>query len=90
MAPLVGRQRELGVLDAALDEASAGRTRMVLVRGDAGIGKTRLVEELVDRARRRGCDAVWGRAWEGGGAPEYWPWIEALRALGHDRALHEL
>ncbi|MGN9788769.1 helix-turn-helix transcriptional regulator [Nonomuraea sp. ZG12] len=51
VSPLfVGRARELGVLDAALDGARAGTASTVLVGGEAGVGKTRLVGELAERA----------------------------------------
>ena len=62
----------------------------MLVTGEAGIGKTRLVDELLDEARDHGCRTAWGRAWEAGGAPAFWPWIEALRTLGHEHAVAEL
>jgi predicted ATPase/DNA-binding SARP family transcriptional activator len=77
---LVGRVPELGLLEAAADEAVSGRGRLVLVSGEAGIGKSRLLEELADRLARR-CDVLWGNCHQGEGAPPYWPWIEALRGL---------
>jgi ATP/maltotriose-dependent transcriptional regulator MalT len=49
-SPMVGRSDEMDALLAALDEVRQGRSRVVLVGGEAGIGKTRLVEELIDRA----------------------------------------
>src|SRR5262249_43313672 len=49
--------------------------------GDAGIGKGRLAGEVAARARGRGVKGVWGRWWEAGGAPAYWPWVQALRAV---------
>jgi tetratricopeptide (TPR) repeat protein len=48
--------------------------------GEPGIGKTRLAHELATEARRCGVAVHWGRCWEGGGAPAYWPWIEIVRA----------
>lgn len=83
--PLIGRDRELASLTCALDEVSAGRPSIAVVQGEAGVGKTRLVEELAAEARRRGGTVVWGRALEGGAAPAYWPWLSVLRTL---RASH--
>jgi DNA-binding SARP family transcriptional activator/tetratricopeptide (TPR) repeat protein len=77
---LVGRRRELAELEAALADARAGHGRLALVSGEAGIGKSRLVDELAAEARRAGARALWGRCWEAGGAPAYWPWVQALRA----------
>jgi len=51
---LVGRDRELNVLTSALRAAATGRPGTVIVTGEAGIGKTRLVEELTDRAEAAG------------------------------------
>src|SRR5262249_11771686 len=55
-----------------------------LVVGEPGIGKSRLGEELIDRARARGAQVLVGRCWEAGGAPPYWPWVQSLRS--HVRA----
>jgi eukaryotic-like serine/threonine-protein kinase len=77
----VGRKRELAQLNAAIDDALVGRGRVVLLSGEPGIGKTRLADELADDAASRGMRVVWGRCWEGGGAPAYWPWVEVLRSL---------
>jgi DNA-binding SARP family transcriptional activator/tetratricopeptide (TPR) repeat protein len=76
----VGRERELTDLGAALDDALAGRGRIVLVSGEPGIGKSRLADELIATARGRGAHVLTGRCWEAGGAPAYWPWVQALRA----------
>ena len=80
-APLVGRTEELAALEQALADAAAGRGRMVLVSGEAGIGKTRLTEELAARARAAGATVAWGGADEGDGAPAFWPWVQVLRAV---------
>src|SRR5262245_10086059 len=74
-----GRERELRSLVAALDEALAGRGRLVLLEGEPGIGKSRLADELAGVARARGAEVLWGRCWEAGGAPAYWPWVQAMR-----------
>src|SRR5947199_8029391 len=75
----VGRRRELAELRAGLEDAVTGRGRLFLVVGEAGVGKTRLVEELAREATERTGVALWGRCWEGAGAPPYWPWIQVLR-----------
>ncbi|MGZ8739889.1 MAG: BTAD domain-containing putative transcriptional regulator [Gaiellaceae bacterium] len=74
-----GRNEELELLEAGLDDALAGRGRLFVVVGDAGTGKTRLADELASRAKQRGIRILWGRGWDGGGAPVYWPWTQALR-----------
>src|SRR5690349_9171452 len=77
--PIVGRSAELAQLGDALDDARSGRGGIALLVGEPGIGKSRLVEEVAQTA---GVDVAWGRAWEAGGAPPYWPWTQALRAIG--------
>jgi DNA-binding CsgD family transcriptional regulator len=51
-----------------------------MCHGEPGIGKTRLAEELVARARTKDVSTVWGRAVETDGAPPYWPWRQVIRA----------
>ena len=80
--PFVGRTRELHELRAAFDEADSGRGSLVLVTGEPGIGKTRLMQEFAGTAPDRGWHVVVGRCWEEGGAPPYWPWIQVVRAAG--------
>src|SRR5262245_20018365 len=77
----VGRERELDTLASGLHDAASGRPRYFLVTGDAGIGKTRTVEELIRRTRLPEARVLWGRAPEQAGAPSYWAWI---RVLEHD------
>ena len=76
-----GRTRELDQLAATLDRAQNGVAAVALVTGEPGIGKTRLLEEVEVLGRERGFAVGWGRAFELGGAPTYWPWIEVLREL---------
>ena len=76
----VGRARELEALTSDLEQALRGRGGACLVAGEPGIGKTRLADEVIGRARERGARVLVGRCWEAGGAPAYWPWVQALRA----------
>jgi tetratricopeptide (TPR) repeat protein len=87
---LVGRARPLGELETALRAAVAGRGALALVTGEAGIGKSRLAAELATRAPSLGARVVWASCWDGGGAPAYWPWVQALRAAGAGRDPVEL
>jgi DNA-binding NarL/FixJ family response regulator len=77
---LVGRQRELDGLKAALEGALSGQGRLIMLVGEAGIGKTRTAEELASVARQRGVQVLWGRCPEERGAPTYWPWVQAIRS----------
>lgn len=83
----VGRDEELARLTSALDDACAARGRIFVVSGEPGIGKTRLADELAARAGERGVRVAWGRCWEAGGAPAFWPWIQALREIVGDELL---
>jgi DNA-binding CsgD family transcriptional regulator len=82
--PFVGREVELAALAADLDSAAAGRGGVVLVAGEPGIGKTRLAEELATQATTRGVLVLWGRCWEGEGAPAFWPWVQVVRTYVQD------
>lgn len=85
---VVGREVELAELDGVIAAAHAGRGMVVLVCGEAGIGKSRLAEEALRRAAESGTMVLRARCWEAGGAPSYWPWIQLLRNLSaHDAAL---
>lgn len=77
---LVGRDRELRLLQSALESAGSGSGGVALLSGEPGIGKTRLADVLADHARANGAVVLWGRTWEAGGAPSYWPWTMALRS----------
>jgi DNA-binding SARP family transcriptional activator len=75
----VGRRHEIDQLSEGLDDAFAGHGRLFLVAGEPGIGKSWLADALLARARARGARVLVGRCWEAGGAPAFWPWIQALR-----------
>src|SRR5215203_400671 len=79
---LVGRVEELQVLDAARVQAANGGSAVVLVGGEAGVGKTRLVAELTARCAAEGTRVLAGGCVPvGDGALPYAPIVEALRAL---------
>jgi len=82
----VGREDFLARLEAALDAAAAGRGRAVVVTGESGIGKTRLLDELASRtgAGRASVLAAW--CYEGEGTPPYWPWVQMLRTAIADQS----
>ena len=86
----VGRETELAELVAGLEDALGGRGRLFLVSGEPGIGKSRIADELIRHARGRGAQVLVGRAWEAGGAPAYWPWVQSLRAYIRDAEPAEL
>jgi hypothetical protein len=77
--PFIDREREAGELRLALEAALAGNGRVMLLGGEPGIGKTRLASAIADEAESRGVPVLWGRCWEDGSAPAYWPWNTALR-----------
>ena len=79
--PLVGREKEFQSLMAAVSRAQLGSGGVVLISGEAGIGKTRLVEEMVDEAERAGSPVAWGRAHEQEGAPPCAPWAQVAENL---------
>jgi hypothetical protein len=89
-ASFVGREAEFAALAAALERARAGKGRLVALTGDAGIGKTRLVEELVNAAALPSGRVLWGRCLEQVGAPSYWPWMRVLRAHASNGGLDAL
>ncbi|MBI4515251.1 MAG: AAA family ATPase [Deltaproteobacteria bacterium] len=83
----VGREGELARMRAVAGEAFAGRARLVLLRGEPGMGKTRTAEEVAAAARAAGARIIWGRCYEGEGAPAFWPWVQVIRACARDQAL---
>jgi DNA-binding CsgD family transcriptional regulator/tetratricopeptide (TPR) repeat protein len=75
---LVGRLHEVRVLEASLAAVLEGDGRLLLCSGEPGIGKTRLAQELVALAGRRGVPAAWGRGVDMAATPPYWPWRQVL------------
>ena len=81
---LVGRAREVELVDQLLEEARTGAFRSLVLNGAAGIGKTRLAEELLARVRGLGGREAWARCPEEAGVPPWWPVRQVVRALGED------
>ncbi len=74
------------MLDQAITAARAGTGSVVLVSGEAGIGKTRFCREVAARARVGGFATAWGSCWPEGGAPPLWPWQTILAGLAGEAA----
>jgi DNA-binding CsgD family transcriptional regulator len=88
--PLVGREREQTVLRDALDAALAGHGALVLIGGEAGIGKTALAEWLLGEAIGRGALVLVGRCYDLSETPPYGPWSEALARAPRNPASPDL
>jgi eukaryotic-like serine/threonine-protein kinase len=78
--PFVGREAELQILRGALDDAAAGYGSVVTIAGEAGIGKSRLVEEFARQARAANAPVLRGHCYEDDWAPPYSPFVEAIEA----------
>jgi oligopeptide transport system substrate-binding protein len=78
--PLIGRDQELGSLHQRWRGTRDGQGGLVLISGEAGVGKTRLVEAFADQLRWQGVRVLSGRCYEFGRALPYQPFAEALRA----------
>jgi class 3 adenylate cyclase len=86
----VGREKEMDELRAGLEDALSGRGRLLMLVGEPGIGKTRTSEEFATYSGLRNAQVLWGRCYEGEGAPAYWPWVQVVRSYVHDRDPKEL
>jgi predicted ATPase len=77
----VDRAHEFAELTAGIDGAFASEGRLLTVSGEPGVGKSRLARQAAAYAEQKGARTLWGRCWEHGGAPPYWPWVQTLRRL---------
>ena len=77
----VGRQAELAALAATAGAVRGGGSRVVLVTGEAGVGKSSLLARMGRALESEGWLVVTGRCPEAEGAPPAWAWVEALRSL---------
>ena len=87
---LVGRQRELTTLWSRFEQTTAGRLHVTLVAGEPGIGKTRLLQEIAERAGLIGALALRGGASAAEGMPPYLPFLEALGGYIRTAPLEQL
>ena len=76
--PLVGRQSELAEVDEIIAQARAGHGQLLVLAGEAGVGKSRLLQALVARARDQGLYGLGGNCLSYGSQTPYLPWIDLL------------
>ena len=76
--PIVGRAKERCDLLAHVEATLSGQGRLVLVEGEAGVGKTRLMIEIAADAQWRGAAVLWGRGRDLDALPPYGPLVEAM------------
>jgi hypothetical protein len=84
-SPLVGRMRERVVLVGKLHELLRGRSATVVVEGEAGLGKSRLADDLVDQAETMGIARLIGARDQLDGASAYHTWTPVFRTLSGSR-----
>ncbi len=89
-ARIVGREALLGELADQLETTMRHAGRVVLLRGEPGIGKTRLASEFAARASRRGVRVGRSTGVARAGAPPYWSWIRLIRDLSTSRPTRRL
>ena len=82
--PTAGRAAELAVLSAAWQRSLAGSTEFVVITGDPGIGKSRLVAEMIGAVSRDGALVGSARCSQDDGAPPLWPWAQILTRWGRE------
>ena len=71
-------------LQAVAEQVSGGRAAVVVLEGEAGIGKTRLAEAAAEAGRAAGWSVAWSRCADDAGAPALWPWTQVLEQLGQE------
>ncbi|MFI6321694.1 ATP-binding protein [Nonomuraea sp. NPDC050556] len=78
---LIGREHPAALLRAEIGRAAASHGGLVLVTGEAGIGKTTLVSSAAEEARELGALVLSGACWDSESAPGYWPWTQVARGI---------
>jgi AAA ATPase domain len=77
-ALFVGRERELAILQEPLERTGSRGREVYMLSGEPGVGKTRLIQEIAERARATGWLVLLGHAYDSEGMPPYLPFVEAL------------
>jgi DNA-binding winged helix-turn-helix (wHTH) protein len=85
VSAFIGREREMNEFTRAASRLLQGQSTLLLVSGEPGIGKTRLLDEFFRLADPLGCTICIGRCAESGDAPALWPWYQVFRALRESR-----
>ncbi|MDP6512241.1 MAG: AAA family ATPase, partial [SAR202 cluster bacterium] len=76
----VGRNREFDILTAIFEEANSGHGSVVMLTGEPGIGKTRIIQELANLGAKRDTKVLWSRCYESSRRTPYWPWMQLIRS----------
>jgi DNA-binding CsgD family transcriptional regulator/tetratricopeptide (TPR) repeat protein len=87
---LIGRARERVFLQEELDRAFAGEGRLVLLGGEAGIGKTTLARDVAREAHRHGATVLTGHCHDLTATPPYEPWLDLMIGLGGEEGFPPL
>jgi len=87
---MVGRQRELAVLQKLWRSSAGGRGHLALISGEPGVGKTRLANEVTATAQLDGARVLSGGCYENEATTPYLPFVEAFRRLVRERGDDEL
>jgi tetratricopeptide (TPR) repeat protein len=78
------------MIASGLQRAATGQPSTLAVVGEPGIGKSRLAIEAAAAASAAGFVTLWGRAWEAGGAPAYWPWRQVCDGMSREGPIAQL
>lgn len=89
-APFLGRKALLASAAESLDAARSGQGGVLLLEGEAGIGKSRAIEEFAAMAFRAGFQVFGGRCAVGEGEPAFAPWRQVVRAVAGKRSVRDL
>ncbi len=88
--PFVGRDAELSRVKGKLADARTGRGGLVMLIGEPGIGKSRMIEEFTEHARGEGSAVLFGACFEGEWVPPFAPFAEAIEEYAKSAAVETL